>query len=306
MIIGTLSNVNVREVWPNESSNFTPWLAENLEQLSDAIGMPLTAEATEVEVGGFYTDIVAVNPDTGKHVLIENQLETTDYKHLGQILTYLAGLDAETVIWIAPEFHSAHLSAIRWLNERTVEPTAFVAVRIRAIRIGEDTPVAPLFEVLKKSSGWERQLRVSIQKAAGPKDPVPMEFCADYRREHPDDGIREGFANTNVWHQVMNRQIVISQYLAMRTVGIYVRRGWEMSQEQVLDKARLLQETLEHELGTGMAEPNSGDNQMYGNALAIDTRNRANWPQMIEWLHAHLVMYHQAVAAAAGAGTASD
>ena len=306
MIIETLSNVNVREVWPNESSDFTPWLAENLEQLADAIGMPLTAEATEVEVGGFYADIVAVNPDTGKHVLIENQLETTDHKHLGQILTYLAGLDDEAVIWIAPEFHSAHLSAIRWLNERTVEPTAFVAVRIRAIRTGEDTQIAPLFEVLEKPSGWERLLRLSVQNAAGPKDTVPMEFWAAYRREHPDDGIREGYAHTNVWHPVMDREIVISQYLTMRSVGIYVRRGWEMSQEQVLDKARLLQEPLEHELGTAMAEPNSGDNHMYGNALDIDTRNRANWPQMIEWLHAHLVMYHQAVAAAAGTGTASD
>lgn len=78
MIIGTPSNVNVREVWPNEANDFTPWLAENLEQLSDATGTPLTAEATEVEINGLYTDMVAVNPDAGKHVLIENQLETTD------------------------------------------------------------------------------------------------------------------------------------------------------------------------------------------------------------------------------------
>ena len=298
MTIGTLSNVNVRQVWPNEASDFTPWLAENLEQLAEAIGMPLTAEATEVEVDGFYADIVAVNPDTGKRVLIENQLETTDHKHLGQILTYLAGLDAETVIWIAPEFHSAHLSAIRWLNERTVEPTAFVAVRIRAIRIGEATPIAPLFEVLEKPSGWERQLRVSVQKAAGPKDPVPMEFWSAYRLEHPNDGVKEGHADTNLWHPVMDRDIVIGQYFAMRSVGIYVRAGWKRSKEQILDKARMIQEPLQRELETTVWEPSNDGDWMYVNTLDLDTRNRANWPQMIEWLHDHLVKYRQAVEAA--------
>ncbi len=96
----------------------------------------------------------------------------------------------------------------------------------------------------------------------------------------------------------MDRKIIISQYIAMRSVGIYVRRGWEMSQEQALANARLLHEALEHELGTAMAEPSSNDNHMYVRALDTDTRHRANWPQMIEWLHDHLVKYHQAVAAA--------
>lgn len=305
MTIGSLTNVNVREVWPSESGDFTPWLAKNLEQLADAIGMPLTAEATEVEVEGFYADIVAVNPDTGKRVIIENQLEPTDHKHLGQIMTYLAGLDAETVIWIAPEFHSAHLSAIRWLNERTVDPSAFLAVRIRAVRVGEDTPVAPLFEVMERPSGWERQLRESVRKAAGPKDAVPMEFWADYRRQHPDDGIREGYAGTNVWHPVMDREILISQYIAVRSVGIYVRQGWEMTQEQVMDKVRLIREPLERELETPMNEPNSGVIHMYVNYLDTDTRNRDNWPRMIEWLHDQLVKYRQAVRAAE-ASTSAD
>ena len=305
MTIGKLSNVNVREVWPNEANDFTPWLAENLEQLADAIGMPLHTEATEVEVGGFYADIVAVNPDTGKNVIIENQLEATDHKHLGQILTYLAGLDAETVIWIAPEFHSAHLSAIRWLNERTVEPTAFVAVRIRTIRIGEDTPVAPLFEVLEKPSNWERQLRVSVQKVAGPKDTVPVEFWAAYRQQHPDDGIRDGYAHTNVWHPVMDRDIVIGQYIAMRSVGIYIRSGWERSKEQVLEKAKMIHEPLQRELETTIWEPSNDDDWMYVNTLEMDTRDRANWPRMIEWLHDHLVKYRRAIATAETSATAS-
>ena len=164
-----------------------------------------------------------------------------------------------------------------------MEPTAFVAVRIRAIRIGDVSPIAPLFEVLEKPSGWDRQLRASVQKAAGPKYTVPMEFWAAYRKEHPDDGIREGYAHTNVWHPVMDRDIAIGQWFAMNSVGVYVRPDWECSKEQIMDKAWAFKEPPDHELSTTAAAPYPGDDHwMYVNALDIDTRNRANWPRMIE------------------------
>ncbi len=49
-------------------------------------------------------------------------LEGSDHSHLGQILTYLAGLEAKTIIWIAREFDDAHRSAVKkkmteWLHE---------------------------------------------------------------------------------------------------------------------------------------------------------------------------------------------
>lgn len=88
-------------------------------------------------------------------IVIENQLEQSDHTHLGQILTYLAGLKAKTVIWIAPEFRTPHLSAIRWLNERTIEGFSFFAIRVRVVRIG-DSPVAPIFEVVEQPNDWDR------------------------------------------------------------------------------------------------------------------------------------------------------
>ena len=74
--------------------------------------------------------IVARVSQTDDRVLIENQLELADLQHLGQLLAYLAGLEAKLVVWIAKGFRDEHLSAIRWLNEHTVDPFAFFAVKI--------------------------------------------------------------------------------------------------------------------------------------------------------------------------------
>ena len=112
MEFGELKNVSLRDVWGHEANDFTPWLAENMERLSKAIGVPML-EGTEVEVEQFSADIVARNPSDDSRVLIENQLEGSDHTHLGQILTYLAGVQARTVVWIARNFHDSHRSAIR-------------------------------------------------------------------------------------------------------------------------------------------------------------------------------------------------
>lgn len=126
MEFGELKDVDLRTAWPDEAGDFTPWLADNLERLSRVIGIPLETEGTEVAVEGFAADILAVSPMNNSKVLIENQLEITDHRHLGQILTYRAGLEAQTIVWVARQFHEAHLSAIRWLNEHTDEPFAFL------------------------------------------------------------------------------------------------------------------------------------------------------------------------------------
>ena len=70
------------DVWESEAGDFTPWLAENIDVLSDALGMVLTVTGTEVPVGEFRLDIRAEDGD-GHVVVIENQLERTDHSHLG-------------------------------------------------------------------------------------------------------------------------------------------------------------------------------------------------------------------------------
>src|SRR3954453_20887653 len=79
----------------------------------------IEVEATERDVGRVSADIVA-REQNGGWVLIENQLEATDHRHLGQLITYLAGLEGEaTVVWIATDFLEEHRAAIDWLNANT-------------------------------------------------------------------------------------------------------------------------------------------------------------------------------------------
>src|SRR3546814_14222514 len=109
---GTLEEMPLRQAWSHEAHQFTPWLAENIRHISKAVGIPLELTGQEVRVETFAADILARNPQDGTLVLIENQLEQTDHTHLGQIMTYLAGLEAQAVIWIAPALRQSHLSEI--------------------------------------------------------------------------------------------------------------------------------------------------------------------------------------------------
>ena len=71
-------------------------------------------------------------------------------------VTYLSGLDASVMIWIASSFREEHLSAIRRLNDHTVDPFAFFAIKLRTVRIG-DPAIALLLEVLEQPNDWERE-----------------------------------------------------------------------------------------------------------------------------------------------------
>lgn len=166
--LARLERVTLRTAWPNEATNFTPWLAEkvNLDLLAEKIGIPLQLEAVEKEVGTFYADILAKEPDTERWVLIENQVTPTDHSHLGQLLTYAAGLDAHTIVWIAENFREEHRAAIDFLNRATTEDFAFFGVQVELYKIG-DSLLAPDFLVVAKPNDWSKRTQTAKQAAGG-------------------------------------------------------------------------------------------------------------------------------------------
>jgi hypothetical protein len=162
--LGRLERVPLREVWKSESGDFTPWLAQegNLRLLGETVGLDLELEKQEQEVGAFRADLLCKNTLDDSWVLIENQIERTDHTHLGQILTYAAGLEAVTVIWVAETFTDEHRAALDWLNEITEEKFTFFGLEVELWRIGDSNP-APKFNIVSKPNDWSR----TVQKAAG-------------------------------------------------------------------------------------------------------------------------------------------
>ncbi len=173
--LGVLTRVDLREGWQNEASDFTPWLAEteNLRRLGETLQIDLELEKREKSVGPYSADLFCRNVRDGSSVVIENQLEKTDHTHLGQLLTYTAGLDAVTIIWIASKFTEEHRAALDWLNEKTPEGIAFFGLEVELWRIG-DSPLAPKFNIVCRPNEWTRQI---IQTRESSFD---RQFAIDY------------------------------------------------------------------------------------------------------------------------------
>lgn len=162
--LGKLKRVDLREYWKHEAFDFTRWLAEpeNIDLLSDEIGIDIRVTELEASVGRYNVDILAVEENTDRKIIIENQLELTDHGHLGQLITYAAGLEAEFIIWIVRDFREEHQQAIDWLNEHTDEEINFFLVTMELWKI-EDSPPAPKFNVISRPNEWKRSVRTRTQ-----------------------------------------------------------------------------------------------------------------------------------------------
>lgn len=145
-----------------EATDFTPWLAqeENIQLLSETIGIELEVQSQEESVGPFSADILCKDTINDHFVLIENQLEKTDHTHLGQLMTYAAGLDAVTIIWIAQKFTEEHRAALDWLNRITDDTFTFFGIEIELYKIGDSSP-APMFNIVSKPNDWTKQVKRS-------------------------------------------------------------------------------------------------------------------------------------------------
>ncbi len=205
--LSKITKLALRDCWQNEATDFTPWLAqeENIALLAEALGLnELEVKAQEEHVGPFRADILCVDPGTDKLVLIENQLEKTDHNHLGQILTYAAGLDAVTIIWIAERFTEEHRAAIDWLNSITDKEFNFFGIEIGLIKIG-DSPAAPIFNVIAKPNGWSKNVKSSSQSSNDNHTEVEISryefwsaFC-DYMNNNPSKKFRTQSPSYDHW-----------------------------------------------------------------------------------------------------------
>ena len=252
--LATIEKVDIRSIWPNEADNFTPWLAENLHQLGDELGMELELVGREATVGSFKLDILARETGRNAVVAIENQVESTDHAHLGQLLTYAAGSKADIVIWVTTDFRDEHRAALDWLNQRTEDSLEFYGVEIGAVKIGTSGP-APLFRLAAFPNSWSKRAPSSTQPVSERGDQYRRYWKPLLERLNREDGWGVRTDNTASWFSagsgISEIWRTMSFYVRNREVAVELslqtpNKDWNKSFFDLLKES---QEEIETELG---------------------------------------------------------
>lgn len=181
--LGKLKKINdLREVWKHEALDFTKWLAEinNISLLSEELGINIRVIETEAGTGRYNVDILAEEEDTGKTVIIENQLEMTNHDHLGKIVAYASGHDADIQIWIVKDVRDEHRQAVDWLNEHSDDHINIFLVQLELWQIGE-SQVAPKFQVISKPNNWAKAIKKSVNNNMSNANTLQLTFYEDFK-----------------------------------------------------------------------------------------------------------------------------
>ena len=265
--LATIERVDIRGVWSNEANDFTPWLAEHLSELGEALGLGLELQSVEAPVGGYSLDILA-RDERGRQVIIENQLEATDHSHLGQLLTYAAGYDANVVVWIARDFRDEHREALDLLNRRTDDKSEFFGVVVEVWKIDDSRP-APHFRIVSAPNDWRKQsINSRRQGSVSEKGEQYRKFWQPLlERLNREDGWNVRTDNTASWFTagsgiaevwrnmsfyVRNREAAVE--LSLQTPN----KDWNKSFFDLLKES---QGEIEAELGTDLVWERLDDNK---------------------------------------------
>ena len=297
--LGHLEEIkNIREFWPHEAGDFTPWLFKNINLLGDAIGVELEEVETESSVGSFSVDIVCKDTD-GHLVIVENQLERTDHDHLGKLLTYAAGKDATTVVWISKHLRDEHRAALDWLNEHTGDKINFFGIEIELWKIG-DSPCAPKFNVISKPNDWTKAVRPELGELNDTQK-LCFSFWTKFRNfmKESDGKVspavpskyhwtnfaigRGGFSLTALIRTRNDRAVI---YLAIK--GEAARAHYHLLLQQ--------KEEIEKEIGTKLEWRNNPQHQEKSVRLwrECDARNEKQWDELHKWMFNHLEKFNAA------------
>ena len=291
--LGEITTCDVRKQWPNEASDFTPWLAEeeNVALLGNAIGIELEVEGVEVSVGPYSADILAKDTGTGRYVVIENQLGKTNHDHLGKVITYGSVLDAATVVWIATQFTQEHQKALDWLNDNTTDEIALYGVQVELWQIDNSRP-AVRFNVISRPAEIVRQATAAKERE-GLTDArrLQLDFWTQFRERLIDSGVVPSAQTPRpqYWFDVALGRANVYLSATCNTyegrVGVRVYLHSPVA-DQALEQLLEQKEEIEKELGFEMQwnpHPENRDKIIVVEHEA-DVWDRDAWPEMLDWI----------------------
>jgi hypothetical protein len=295
--LGRLTKVELRTYWEREDTHFTPWLAEeqNISLLGDTIGIELEVQEQEANVGPFRADILCRNTSDNTLVLIENQLERTDHTHLGQLMTYAAGLDAVTLVWVVERFTEEHRAAIDWLNRITDEGFHLFGLEIELWRIGDSVP-APKFNLVAKPNDWAKTVRETAQsqaKSYTQSQQSQVDYWASFAqyigtkdtnvkppKPAPSNWVGYGVGRTGVG-------LIASVKIDKATVFVETDNNNHPGWFHLLFADK---EKIEQELGFNLTWDERANRKysQIGIVHDFNTRDLAQWPIIHRWMLSHL------------------
>ena len=254
---GEIKHVDIRNIWPNEATDFTPWLVDNIDRLGQALGIEIEVQEREADVGDFSLDIMAKDLGTGRIVVVENQLTQTDHDHLGKLLTYAGGFDAGVLVWIAKELRDEHRKALEWLNDHTGPDVDFFGVVIEVVRIDDSKP-AFNFKPVVFPNEWQKDKGGSRPVASAKGEAYRAYFqdlIDELRTKHKFTGARVGQPQS--WYAFSSgvRGVIFSNSFAQGgkvRAEVYIDLQDKDQNKNLFDRLLEQQAAIEKEYGTGL------------------------------------------------------
>ncbi len=297
--LGRLERVGLRDYWSDEARDFTPWLAqpENVALLAEAVGLDLEVDSQEKSVGPFRADILCKDTTSGHLILIENQIERTDHTHLGQLMTYAAGLEAVTVVWIASRFTEEHRAALDWLNNITNESFNFFGLEIELWRIGESS-IAPKFNVVSKPNDWSKAVRQTAVTGSGHLtefQQLHFDFWTQLRRlmEERQSPVRINKPSADSWTTVAVGRANFAIFLVNGMRDGYSNLYLAMTGPPAKHNFRLIKERFKDQIEQNLGAlewrelPEAKESQIRLVQKSTPT-NRDSWPELLLWFAEHV------------------
>jgi hypothetical protein len=297
---GELENRGVRRYWEHEEQDFTPWLADNILHLENALNLELEVEETERDIGRYFLDILAQEVDGGRTVVVENQLGDSDHDHLGKLLAYASGVDADVAVWISPEFHDEHTDAVGWLNENSKRGIDLFAVRLEVWKIDDSKPAIRLNPV-EKPSEWKDRVDLDPDEELSELEERRLEYWTEFRDKimDRDTVLRPRKPKPNYWYNnPIGKAVCNITFHVNKSFSIGSGSNKDRLKCQILirDDAELFEllseqrETIDKELGEPVnwippeETRGKGDRSYIGLEREGDISNTDLWNEYQDWM----------------------
>ena len=296
-LLGKLKEIsNLRSVWPHEALDFTPWLAEdeNLEMLSDAVGLDISLNETESSVGDFNVDIYATDIGTGRKIIIENQLGDTNHDHLGKLITYASGKSAEIIIWIVKKAREEHKAAVEWLNNHTDDDIQFFLIEIKLYQI-ENSEKAVKFEVVEKPNDWTKEIKK--QDSTSPTLQKRYDYWTAFNEyAFRDKSFAKEFhrrkATTDHWmdfsigYSECHLSVCQLRKASSISAELYISDNKELFRSLLSHRDEIEKDIGEHLIWQELPDRKASRIRILHNA---DPDNRDKWEEQFEWIKSILI-----------------